>query len=461
MLLEGSLCALGESTLAAISTPLGVGGIGVIRISGPLALQVAGRVFRCGRDITHMAGYTSVLGRVYDGEQPVDDAILQVFRAPKSYTGEDVAELSCHGGLWVMRRVLRLCLANGAEPAGPGEFTKRAFLNGKLGLTQAEAVMDILCATGDGAMKAAITARDGATGRKVKELAERLVFQSAHIAAWADFPEEDLERLDLNLLRDDLTQVLAGLDALLKGYDAGRLMREGVPAVIAGKPNVGKSTLMNLLSGEERSIVTDIPGTTRDVIEESVRLGDFVLNLADTAGIRETADPVEIAGVERSRARLRTAGLIFAVFDSADSLTAEDFALLESLPPERCIAVINKIDLEPRLDRAAIEAILPRVVTISAKDGSGLDELRAAAEDLLGLTDFDPTAAVVVNERQKLCAEKARASLEEGLAALGAGMLDACAVSIDYAIGELLTLTGERASDRVVDEVFSRFCVGK
>jgi tRNA modification GTPase len=428
-----------------------------------MALDIAARIFRAnsGKPVQEMRGYTSALGRAYDGGAAVDDAILHVYRAPRSYTGEDIAELSCHGGPWVLRRVLRLCAENGAALARPGEFTKRAFLNGKLGLTEAEAVMDIIGARSEAANRAAISAKDSAVAKKISGFAERLVYHSAHLAAWADFPDEDLEKLDTVSLGEAMRGVLEETEELLRTYDAGRAIREGIPAAIVGKPNVGKSTLMNLLSGDERSIVTDIPGTTRDVIEDVVRLGDFILLLADTAGIRETDDPVESVGVSRSRKKLASAELIFAVFDSADELTAEDIGLIKSLPAEKTIAVINKIDLPQKLSRAVIEESIPRVATVSAKDGSGLEELRRAAEELLGLADFDSSAGIIVNERQRECLLKARHSLAEGLAALDNGMLDAVSVSLDYAIEELLTLTGERASDRVIDEVFSRFCVGK
>jgi tRNA modification GTPase len=451
------------NTIAAISTPLGAGGIGIVRMSGPMALDIAAKIFRpnSGKPVQDMTGYSSALGRAYDGEEAIDDAILHVYRAPKSYTGEDIAELSCHGGPWVLRRVLRLCVENGAELAGPGAFTKRAFLNGKLGLTEAEAVMEIIAARSEAANRAAISAKDSAITNKISGIAEKLVYHSAHLAAWADFPDEDLEKLDTVSLGEAMRGVLKEMDELLRTYDAGRAIREGIPAAIVGKPNVGKSTLMNLLSGDERSIVTDIPGTTRDVIEDTVRLGDFILLLADTAGIRETDDPVESVGVSRSRKKLATAELIFAVFDSADELTSEDIGLIKSLPAEKTIAVINKIDLPQKLCRAVIEENIPRVATISAKDGSGLEDLRRAAEELLGLADYDPAAGIIVNERQRTCLLKARESLAEGLAAFEGGMLDAVSVSLDYAIEELLTLTGERASDRVIDEVFSRFCVGK
>lgn len=450
-------------SIAAISTPLGAGGIGVIRISGDDAFAIAGKVFRAnsGKPVDKMRGYTSALGRIYDGENPVDDAICQIFRAPKSYTGENVAELSCHGGIWILQNVLRLCLENGARAASPGEFTKRAFLNGKLKLTQAEAVMDLIGAQGKSAVKAALLARDGAIASKVNAIADKLVGQSAHLAAWADFPDEDLEKLDTSLLAGILDDAVKETDELLATYDTGKLLREGITAAIVGKPNVGKSTLMNLLLGEERSIVTDIPGTTRDVVEDTVRLGDFVLRLADTAGIRETLDPVESVGVERSRAQIESAELIFAVFDSADELSREDEALLEQLADKPCIAIINKIDLPGKLNISFIESKIPRVVTISAKTGIGVRELEQAAIELLGLSPLDTTAAIIVSERQRSCLLKARDSVSEARLALQAGMLDAVSVCIDFAVDELLTLTGEKASERVVDEVFARFCVGK
>lgn len=452
-----------HSTVAAISTPPGAGGIGVIRISGADSFAVADKIFRANnkKSIFEMNGYTSALGRVYDGDGPVDDAIAQVFRAPKSYTGEDVVELSCHGGLWILQKVLRLCLENGAQPANPGEFTKRAFLNGKLNLTQAEAVMDLISAQGQSAAKAALSARDGMISTRINKIVEKLVSQSAHLAAWADFPDEDLETLDRDLFSTVLEEAVRTISDIVKTYDAGKILREGISTAIVGKPNVGKSTLMNLLSGEERSIVTDIPGTTRDVVEDTVRLGDFILRLADTAGIRETDDPVENAGVERSRLQIQTAELIFAVFDSSDELDAQDLGILDALAGKPCVAVVNKIDLPKRLDISWLEAKIPKLVTISAKTGDGVKELEAAVSGLLGLSSIDATAGIIANERQRVCLVKAKESLGEAKTALVSGMLDAANACVDYAIDELLILTGERASDRVVDEVFARFCVGK
>ncbi len=452
-----------NQTIAAISTPLGVGGIGIIRISGPGAFDVAGRVFRANNDknIEKMQGYTSALGRVYDGDTPLDDAICSVFRGPKSYTGENVVELSCHGGIWILKRALRLVLENGALPANAGEFTKRAFLNGKLNLTQAEAVMDLISAQGSSAAKSALSARDGAISVKVKQAADLLIGQSAHLAAWSDFPDEDLEKLDITLLVGVIDTAEKSITTLLATFEAGKILREGIATVIVGKPNVGKSTLMNLLAGDERSIVTDVAGTTRDVIEDTVRLGDFVLRLADTAGIRDTIDPVEQAGVSRSRGKIQTAELILAVFDSSDEIDNDDMNLLKELEGKPCIAVINKIDLPKKLDISTIQQSIKCFVEISAKGGSGLSELEAAVTTLLGLSSIDTSSAIITNERQRLCLVKAQNSLKDAKTAIEANMLDAATVCIDYAIDELLALTGERASERVVDEVFAKFCVGK
>lgn len=451
------------STVAAISTPFGAGGIGIIRISGPAAFAVAGKVFRANNQkaIDAMRGYSSALGRVYDGNHAIDDAILQIFRAPKSYTGEDVAELSCHGGTWILQHVLRLCIEHGAQPAAAGEFTKRAFLNGKLSLTQAEAVMDLIASQGESAAKAALSARDGSIAKEIGGIAESLTAQSAQLAAWADFPDEDLEKLDRAALTQAVTSAGDKITRLLQTYDTGKLLREGIAAAIVGKPNVGKSTLMNLLLQDERSIVTDIPGTTRDIIEDSLMLGGFRVNLADTAGIRSTSDVVEAAGVARSQKKIETAELIFAVFDSSDTLTAEDERLLESLKDKPCVAVINKIDLPQKLDLEKIKASIPRAVQISAKQKTGLRELETAATELLGVANLDPTAAIIQNERQRRCLKKAGESIAEAKLAFESNMLDAASACIDYALDELLVLTGERASDRVVGEVFARFCVGK
>ncbi len=453
-----------EKTIAAISTPNGAGGMGVIRISGENALAVAESVFSSvsGKKISEMKGYTASFGKIMDDDEMIDEAVALVFRAPHSYTGEDVVEISCHGGMYVTRRVLRAVISHGAAPAGPGEFTKRAFLNGKMGLTEAESVMDIISANGEQSARAALGIKEGRLRRKIDEVRTQLITQAAHLAAWADYPEDEIPEVDETELKAALYDSAEKLSALLKTYDAGKLMREGVDTVIAGKPNVGKSTLMNLLSGCERSIVTNIPGTTRDIIEETVILGGIPLRLSDTAGIRTTDDPVESIGVSRARDRLLSAGLVFAVFDASIPLTDDDRELISLLENAPAVAVINKTDLDVKIDDAFIRERIKHVVSISAKNGSGISELEAQVGQIVGTAGLDTTQGILATERQKADAQKALTLIEEARLALDAGVtLDAVTVVIEDAIDSLLELTGERVTEAVVDKVFSQFCVGK
>ena len=452
------------STIAAISTPRALGGISVIRISGEEALAVADKIFTpisAKEKPSQMAGYTCAYGKVTDGNNDIDEAVLTVFRAPRSYTGEDVAEISCHGGIFVTEQILRLALKNGAVPAEAGEFTKRAFLNGKINLTQAEAVMDTISAGGRAELRCAAALRDGALFRRIKSVSDSIVTLLGSLAAWVDYPEDDIPAVDETEIEKVLTAAIAELGEMLKGYDNGRIIREGIDTAIVGKPNVGKSTLMNLLSGCERSIVTEIAGTTRDIVEESVRLGDVVLRLSDTAGIHDTEDIVENQGVRLAKKKLETAQLVLAVFDTGEALTDEDISLAESCTGKLSLAILNKSDLEQRFDFEKISHCFGASVSISAKSG-GLGELEKVLGKLLKTEEFSPEAGVLANERQRRCAERAKVSFEQALDALHCGAtLDAVTIIIDDGENALLELTGERASEAVVDEVFSHFCVGK
>ncbi|MBQ8959714.1 MAG: tRNA uridine-5-carboxymethylaminomethyl(34) synthesis GTPase MnmE [Ruminococcus sp.] len=452
------------STIAAISTPEYAGGIAVIRISGEEALTVAERIFRPfgGKKVAEMEGYTCAYGLAYDGEERIDDCILTVFRAPHSYTGEDIAEISCHGGLYVSRRVLRAALENGAENAGPGEFTKRAFLNGKLDLTQAEAVMDIISAKGSLELKMAEELRSGSAFKKARACSDRLMRILASLAAWADYPDEDIPEVEPENLVPELRSIGAELGSLIENYDSGRILREGIPAAIVGRPNVGKSTLFNALSGCERSIVTDIAGTTRDLVEESVRLGDIVLRLTDTAGIRQTSDVIEEIGVKMAQQQIESAELVIAVFDGGEELSEDDRQLIKKINNKKCIAVINKSDVPQKLDVQEIEPQFIQTVYISAKDDQGLDQLRQAVEEVCQVKKLSENSLCAANERQRECISAALSSINEAIAAINSGeMLDAVNVLLDEAQQALLRLTGEKVTDAVIDEVFSRFCVGK
>lgn len=453
-----------SQTIAAISTPQNTGAVGMIRISGDDAIAVADKVFKSksGKTLSLMKGYTASYGDIiYDG-QKVDECVALVFRAPKSYTGENTVELTCHGGLFVLKTVLRAVFSAGARPAQGGEFTQRAFLNGKIDLTEAEAVMSIINAQGQQGAKAAMTALDGALSKKIAQINSELLAVAANMSAWVDYPDDEIEELSNESLLSTLESCKAQLEELLSRFDAGSAITKGVQTAIVGKPNVGKSALMNLLSGFGRSIVTDIAGTTRDVVEQTVNLGSVLLHLADTAGIRETQDVVESIGVDRAKERTERAGLIFAVFDLSRPLDEADMQIIELCRGKRAVAVLNKTDLEQKADTKAIEAAFEKCVDLCALSGEGLKSLENAAEQLLLTNELDTSQAMLMTERQRQDAAEALQNIEEAISCLNSGMtMDAVNVCVDGAINCLLSLTGEKATEAVVSEVFSRFCVGK
>lgn len=452
------------SAIAAISTPLGTGGVGIIRISGKNATEIADRIFVSvnGKKLSSSKGYRAYFGRIFDGETAVDEVVCLVFRAPHSYTGEDVVEINCHGGVVLLKKILRLVLQNGAQAAAPGEFTKRAFLNGKLDLSEAESVMTLISAQGEQGANAAFNQLEGSLSRKIEKIHSSLLSLAAHIAAWVDYPDDEIEELGNNELYSTIYNAHLELCALLSNFDSGMAVTNGVEAAIVGKPNVGKSTLMNLLTGYDRSIVTEIEGTTRDVVEETVNLNGCILRISDTAGMRETGDIVEKLGVERSRKKLERAAIVFAVFDLSKPLSDEDKELIDECKDKNVIPIINKTDLEPRLDVDYIKNKLGSPLFISAKSGDGYNELCDRVAELIGTKNFDTTSAMLVNERQRICCQKASDALKDALEALNLGLTpDAIGVCIDDAIAALLELTGQKASEAVVDEVFKQFCVGK
>lgn len=449
-----------RDTVAAIATPNAAGGIGIVKISGPDAIKVASKVFVPAgtRALSEVPGYRAVFGTVAD----IDQCICVVYRAPKSYTGEDVVELQCHGGLYLLQEVLRQVLQAGAEPAGPGEFTKRAFLNGKLDLSEAESVMDLISAHGQQAAGAAYHALQGRLSTKVRHFSDVLVSAAAHMAAWADYPEEDVEELDFDVLLKQFTGLSAEMASLCEKFDAGQAVTAGVDTVIVGRPNVGKSTLMNLLLGRDRSIVTSIAGTTRDIVEETATIGNVVLRLSDTAGLHDSEDVVESIGIEMARDRLHHAALVLAVFDGNEPLNEEDRSILESCQGRHSIAVINKTDLGNVVSEEHVDSFVSAVVSISAKDPDSYDALKDTLESVLGTADFDPGAAMLANERQLNCIRRSMDCLQEAVGAIQMGMtMDAVNVCVDAALEPLMELTGEKVSDTVIEQVFANFCVGK
>lgn len=453
-----------NKTIAAISTAQGQGGIGVIRISGDNAITVADKVFESvnNKKLCELTGYSALFGHVVNDGEIIDEAVALVFKGPKSYTGEDVVEISCHGGMYITKEVLRTVLSAGAVPADAGEFTKRAFLNGKIDLTEAEAVIDIISAKSKTAARTALCAKNGALWNRIESLKNSLVSTAAHLSAWADYPEEDIAEVDSDSLAETFSKALNDFHMLLSTYDAGQIIKEGIDTVIAGKPNTGKSTLMNLLAGKNKSIVTDIPGTTRDIIEETVLVKDVVLKLSDTAGIHETGDKVEKIGVDIAKTRLKNCGLVLAVFDGSKTLDEDDIKLIDELKDTQVIGIINKADLELKIDIDYIENNIENVVKISAKDGKGYTELADLIEKTAGTNSFNPSDGILANERQRNAVERAEKALQDAKDALDMGMtFDAVTVSLEEAIENLLELTGERVSEVVVDNVFHNFCVGK
>lgn len=452
------------STIAAISTPHAEGGIAVIRISGRDALTVADKIFKgvSGKIPSKMKGYTCAFGQALRENEVLDDCVLTVFRAPHSYTGEDTAEISCHGGIYVSREVLRAALDAGAVPAEAGEFTKRAFRNGKLSLTQAEAVMDVISADSARELSFARSLHEGAVFRRIKGIIDQIVKTLGALAAWADYPEDDIPEVEPEALRASLSTIERELVETIDTGDYGRILKDGVSAVIIGRPNVGKSTLFNLLSGCERSIVTDIAGTTRDALEERVRIGDVTLRLWDTAGLRETEDLIEQIGVNIARERLERADVVLAVFDGSEGLSEDDKELLYNIKGKKSIGIINKMDCGKSSISSEISDYFERLIPMSAKDGTGVEALREALEEMFYSGEVTPEMGILANERQLSCAKGALRAVREGIDAIDAGMLpDVITVLLDEAAEYLLNLTGERVSEKVVEDVFTRFCVGK
>lgn len=463
-----------EKTIAAVSTAFGKGGIAVIRISGEEAVGVAGRMFRpaSGKALPEYGSGRAVYGDIIKNGERIDDGICTVFRAPHSYTGEDTAEISCHGGILITSRVLEAAFECGAVQAGAGEFTRRAFTNGRLSLSQTEAVGLVIDAVTDEQLKIASSQRRGNLRKKCDELYESLKGVVTNIYAGIDFPDEDLTLMSGDEVKERLETVYSELEGLRGSYKAVRAASEGLRCVIAGKPNTGKSSLLNRLVGRDRAIVTDIAGTTRDTIEETVPVGKVLLRLCDTAGIRETEDAVERIGVDRALGELSGAELVLAVFDASGEIDDDDMAILERLSGTDCvkIALINKIDAADQKSVSEHEEYLMSsgagfdcAVGISAEKGDGIGVLGNKIEELYagGKIDYD-TAAVLVNARQNASVTRAAECISRALERLREGSeSDTIGFELEEALCELGELDGRRVSEEIVDGIFHHFCVGK
>jgi tRNA modification GTPase len=450
------------ATVAAIATPPGQGAVALVRITGPEALAVAGRVFCLGRSAFPPGGCrldgfdtrVQYFGQIWDEDHPVDEVLLTVFRAPGSFTGEDVVEIGCHGGALVTRRVLEALFRAGAEAAGPGEFTRRAYSNGKLDLTQAEAVMDIVLAQSDLALRAATRQLGGGLGQRVRTLQGELLDLLAQVEAYIDFPEEDIAPETGVLLRARLERVLGELRKLLASARQGRVLRSGVRTVLSGAPNAGKSSLLNRLLGFERAIVSPVPGTTRDTLEEVVMLRGWPLRLVDTAGLREGGDALEQMGMARTRAQLEEADLVLEVFDGQQSA-----GRTEALEDPRVLRVLNKVDLAVHPDWDGLDA-----VRVSCLTGEGMDNLESAIARALegGIGPTDSEDEVAINARHQDCVRRSHAFLEAAAEALAqATPTEFVAEELRASLGALGEVVGRTDNEDLLGRIFSSFCIGK
>lgn len=458
-----------SEVICAAASGGNVGAVALIRLSGDKAFEIADKIFVAFNKIrvSQMQSHTCAYGKIVDADNNrIDDVLLTTFVCPHSYTGENVVEISCHGGLYVQKKIIRLCIENGAVMATAGEFTKRAFLNGKLSLTQAEAVMDIISADGERLLKSANNAREGRLYSFISRCTKSLISLSADLAAWVDYPEDDLPDIEPDAFAKSLSLVLSDLETVIRGYNTGKMLKNGIYTAIVGKPNVGKSTIMNILSGYQRSIVTDIAGTTRDVIEETVRISEnIVLRLCDTAGIRETEDTVEKIGVTLAQKKADECDLIIAVFDNSTEMSEDDRRVLESLEKSKTVIIINKTDLEAKLDESEFSGFEDfQIIRCSAINDNSLLLLNNAIEKIIEQLDISASTSseMFLNERQLVCCNRAFDAVKRAYDDLIMGIsYDCITVTIDDAINALLELSGEKATEAVVSEVFSRFCVGK
>ena len=457
-----------EDTISAVATALGEGSVGIIRISGSEALAVGEALFKAASG-KHLGAYpvnTLVYGHVYDQDGSLVDEVLAVYmRAPRSYTAEDVVELQCHGGVQALKKLLQLTYAAGARPAEPGEFTKRAFLNGRIDLTQAEAVMDIIRSRSEAGLKLAARQQQGQLAGELRSIRKALVDVIVNLEAVIDYPEEDIEDVTYGAVQENIGVAVSKIEGLLAHAHTGKILREGLRTAIVGRPNVGKSSLLNALLREERAIVSQYAGTTRDVIEEQLLLDGVPLVLADTAGIRSTDDFVEKIGVEKSRRLLQDSELVICVIDGSAGLTAEDEAILEAAEGKPCVIIVNKSDLELAVD---IEALRQRfgadkVMMLSAKTLSGIEDFSAWLKNYVyGSEGTLGDGVYIQNARQeRLLREGLQALVDAAQAAENMLPYDCIVIDVRTAIELLGEITGDTVQDEIINEIFSRFCIGK
>lgn len=456
-----------ETTIAAISTAMSASGIGIVRMSGPESMDVISRIYRSkngGKNIKEVKSHTIHYGYIFDGEEVVDEVLVMVMRAPRTYTGEDTVEIDCHGGVYAMKKVLETVLRNGAQIAEPGEFTKRAFLNGRLDLSQAEAVMDVIQAKSAVALKSSLQQLKGSVLRAIKEIRSSILYQIAFIESALDDPEHISLEGYPEKLRKIVDEEYEKVETLLKSADDGRMIQEGIKTVILGKPNAGKSSLLNFLVGEDRAIVTDIAGTTRDTLEEYISLHGINLRIIDTAGIRETEDVVEKIGVGKAKKMAEDADLILYVVDSSLPLDENDREIMELLGGRKSIVIYNKTDLESVVDIKELkEKTGSPVIPVSVVEETGITELEETIKKMFfrGEISFDDEV-YITNARHKTALEEALESLKMVRESIETGMSeDFFSIDLMSAYESLGKIVGESVGEDLVNEIFSRFCVGK
>lgn len=453
-------------TIAAISTPMGEGAISIVRLSGEDAVTIANHFFK-GQDLEHVESHTINYGHFIDPENSnlIDEVMVSVMRAPKTFTREDIIEINCHGGIVATNKILQMLLGYGARMAEPGEFTKRAFLNGRIDLTQAESVMDLIRAKTDRAMQVAVDQLDGSLTNLIKRLRQEILNVLANVEVNIDYPEYDTDELTTKMLLEKAKLVSTQIDELLKTAKQGKIMRQGLATAIVGRPNVGKSSLLNYLTKEEKAIVTNIPGTTRDTVEEYVSINGVPLKLVDTAGIHDTDDIVEQIGVERSKKAITQADLILLLLDGSENLTTEDQNLLALTNDKKRIVILNKMDIERQLTPEYLkdEFGIENVVATSVKLQTGLDAVEQQIADLFfeGIEDSNNTV-MVTNSRQVGLLQQAKNSLNEVIRGIEVGMpIDLVQIDMTNSWDKLGEITGESAPDELITQLFSQFCLGK
>lgn len=454
-------------TIAAVATSMGESGISIIRVSGSRALNIVSDIFIGinGKKLNDMKTYTMRYGHIVEKntDELIDEVIVSYMKGPKSFTAEDTVEVNCHGGVVSVRRILDSIIKNGARIAEPGEFTKRAFLNGRIDLSQAEAVIDIIRAKTELSMKSALIQSGGKLSNEILLLRNKLLGIIAHIEATVDYPEDDMEDVTAENTSLELVDIIDLIDKLLESAEEGKIIREGLSTVIVGKPNVGKSSLLNALTNENRAIVTDIPGTTRDIIEEFISLDGIPIKIIDTAGIRETNDVVEKIGVERSKEKIEEADLIIFMIDSSISLEDEDYEIIKFIKDKKYIILLNKTDLESKISLNDFSDLKSdNIIKISAKELSGIDDLKSAIKDLFFKGEIKAQDLLITNSRHKEVLYRAKESLIYAREALRDTLaIDLASIDIRNAWRSLGEINGDTIDEDLIDKIFSEFCLGK